>query len=162
MSDGIARSTSLRAIPVAWLVVGILDISSALIVWWTRNMTPARGLQGIAAGLLGPKSTQGGIATAMLGLAIHFFIALAVVTIFYLASQKIPLLIQHPVICGLLYGIAVYLVMYWIVLPMTFPTFHHRLGNDLPAIAIHIALIGLPTALIVGKFSQTSAASVPR
>jgi hypothetical protein len=45
-------------------------------------------------------------------------------------------------------------VMYWFVLPMAFPTFRHRMGNELLAVAIHISLIGLPCALIVGRYSQ--------
>jgi hypothetical protein len=45
-------------------------------------------------------------------------------------------------------------VMYWFVLPIAFPTFRHRMGNELLAIAIHISLIGLPCALIVRRYSQ--------
>ena len=36
------------------------------------------------------------------------------------------------------------IVMYWFVLPAAFPTFRHRLWNELLAVAIHISLIGLP------------------
>ena len=136
------------------LVVGVLDISSAFIIWWQRGVSARRGLQGIAAGLLGASSFDGGLVTAGFGLALHFFVAFVVVTIFYLASRKIEFLVIHPVISGVLYGIAVYIVMYWFVLPTAFPTFRHRLGNDLLAVAIHISLIGLPCALIVRRYSQ--------
>ncbi len=44
---------ALRAIVTAGLVVGVLDISSALAIWWQRGIAVQRGLQGIAAGLLG-------------------------------------------------------------------------------------------------------------
>src|SRR5205823_5399523 len=73
---------------------------------------------------------------------------------FYLASRKIEFLTIHPVASGVLYGIAVYTVMYWLVLPMAFPTFRHRMWNELLAVAIHISLIGLPCALIVRRYSQ--------
>ena len=155
MNSSSARSTAARTIITAWLIVGVLDISSAIVIWLTRGITVTRGLQGIAAGLLGKKSYEGGFATAALGLGIHFFIALAVVSIFYAASRKIFFLTQQAVISGVLYGIGVYLVMYWIVLPTVFPTFRHRLGNDALAIAIHICLIGLPTALIVRRNSKS-------
>jgi hypothetical protein len=111
-------------------------------------------LQGIAAGLLGANSYGGGLVTAGLGLALHFFVAFVVVTVFYLASRKIQFLTSHPVVSGILYGMCVYLVMYWLVLPMAFPLFRHRIGNDLLAVAIHISLIGLPCALIVCRYSQ--------
>ncbi len=149
------KAKALPAIVTAWLVVGVLDISSAIAIWLGRGMTLTRGFQGITAGLLGKQSFEGGFNTAALGLAIHFFIALVVVSIFYLASRKIPFLTRHATISGILYGIVVYLVMYWIVLPTVFPTFKHRWGNDPLAIAIHICLIGLPTALIVRKYSQS-------
>jgi len=58
---------------------------------------------------------------------------------------------------GALYGVGIYLVMYWVVLPTAFPSFRHRLSNDALAIAIHIILIGVPTALIVRRYSQCRA-----
>jgi hypothetical protein len=149
-------SGAFRTIVTAGLVVGVLDISSAFVIWWLRGVGARRGLQGIAAGLLGASSFDGGWVTAGFGLALHFFVAFVVVTIFYLASRKIEFLAIHPVVSGVLYGIGVYIVMYWFVLPAAFPTFRHRLGNDLLAVAIHISLIGLPCALIVRRYSQQS------
>jgi uncharacterized membrane protein YagU involved in acid resistance len=145
---------ALRAIVTAGLVVGVLDISSAFAIWWHRGVALQRGLQGIAAGLLGANSYDGGIATAGLGLALHFLVAFVVVFLFYLASRKIAFLTTQPLVSGALYGIGVYIVMYWFVLPTAFPTFRHRLWNELLEIAIHISLIGLPTALIVRRYSQ--------
>jgi len=148
------KSRALRAIVTAGVVVGILDISSAVVIWWQRGVALQRGLQGIAAGLLGTKSYEGGMATAGLGLAIHFFIAFVVVSVFYLASRKVPFLTKQPFVSGVFYGIGVYIVMYWIVLPAAFSTFRHRLSNELLELAIHICLIGLPTAFIMRRYSE--------
>jgi hypothetical protein len=52
-----------------------------------------------------------------------------------------------------IYGLGVYLVMYWLVLPRAYPKFRHALGNDLLAMAIHVVLIGLPTALTIRRYS---------
>ena len=145
---------ALRAIVTAGLVVGVLDISSAFVIWWQRGVTIQRGLQGIASGLLGAKSYEGGMATAGLGLVLHFFVAFVVVSIFYLASRKIPFLTTQPLISGVFYGIGVYVVMYWFVLPTAFSTFRHRLSNELIELAIHVCLIGLPTAFIVRRYAQ--------
>jgi hypothetical protein len=145
---------ALRAIVAAGLVVGVLDISSAFVIWWQRGVALQRGLQGIAAGLLGANSYEGGMATAGLGLALHFFVAFVVVSVFYLASRKIPFLMKQPLVSGAFYGIGVYIVMYWFVLPTAFSMFRHRLSNELLAVAIHISLIGLPTAFIVRRYSQ--------
>jgi hypothetical protein len=111
-------------------------------------------LQGITSGLIGARSFQGGLATAACGLAIHFLIAFTVVTIFYLASRRITFLTQHAIISGILYGVAVYLFMYWIVIRLVFPNAHPSLSRDVTAILVHISLIGLPTALIVRRYSK--------
>src|SRR5436190_21470473 len=144
---------ALRGIVTAGLVGGILDISSAFVIWWERGVALQHGLQGIASGLLGTKSYEGGMAMAAFGLALHFFIAFVVVSIFYLASRKVAFLIKRPFVSGVFYGIGVYIVMYWIVLPAAFSTFRHRPSNELIAVAIHICLIGLPTAFIVRQYA---------
>ena len=154
------NSRAIRAIIAAGLVVGVLDISSALVIWLQRGVALLRGLQGIAAGLLGPKSYEGGIVTAGLGLALHFFVAFVVVSIFYLASQRIPFLTKQPFVSGMFYGIGVYIVMYWFVLPTAFSTFRHRFSNELLAVAVHISLIGLPTAFIMRRYSQLTERSL--
>src|SRR5262245_11395487 len=125
------NSGAFRAILTAGVIVGVLDISSAFVIWWQRGIGSRRGLQSIAAGLLGANSYDGGLVTAGLGLAVHFFIVFVVVCVFYLASRKLEFLTLHPVVSGVLYGICVYVVMYWFVLPVAFPTFRHRVGNDL-------------------------------
>ena len=150
------NSEAFRAILTAGLVVGVLDISSAFVIWWQRGVGARRGLQGIAAGLLGGSAFDGGLVTASLGLALHFFVAFVVVSVFYLASRKIPFLAKQPIVSGVLYGIGVYLVMFWCVLPRVFSTFRHRLSNDLLQLAIHICLIGLPTAFIVRRYSEVT------
>jgi uncharacterized membrane protein YagU involved in acid resistance len=111
-------------------------------------------LQGIASGLLGQRSFEGGMATAGLGLAIHFLIAFTAAAVFYAASRKLSSLTQHAVVSGLLYGIAVYIFMYWIVVPLAFPTARHSMSRDVTAVIIHIFLIGLPIALVVRRFSN--------
>ena len=148
------KSTAVPTIATGGLIVGILDITSAFITWWCKGVQPVRGLQGIASGLLGSQSYQCGLATAGLGLAIHFFVAFMVVTVFYIGSCKFSFLTRHAVVSGLLYGVAVYLFMYWFVLPQVFPKFRHSVSNDVLAVAVHMFLIGLPTALVVRRYSQ--------
>jgi hypothetical protein len=148
------KSTAVLAIATGGLIVGILDITSAFITWWYKGVGPVRGLQGIAAGLLGSQSYQGGVATAVLGLTIHFFVAFMVVTVFYVGSTKFWFLTRHAVVSGLLYGVAIYLFMYWFVLPHVFPKFRHSISNDVLAVVVHMFLIGLPTAVVVRRYSQ--------
>jgi hypothetical protein len=155
--DSMKRSQPLRTIVVAWLVAGILDITSAFVIAEIKGTGSIRMLQGIASGLLGPRSFEGGLGTAGLGLVIHFFIALVAATAFYAASRKIGFLTQQPVVSGLLYGIAVYLFMYWIVIRLVFPNAHPSLSRDVTAVLVHMFLIGLPISLIVSRGSKKQA-----
>jgi hypothetical protein len=142
-----------RALVYGALVVGALDLLDALVFFGLRSgAPPMRIFQSIAAGLLGrPAAVQGGVATAALGVALHFFIATCVVVTFYLASLRLPVLVRHAVIAGLLYGLAVYGVMNYIVIPLS------AIGGRGPfvlpvfinGLLIHAFGVGLPAALFV-------------
>ena len=148
------RSRALPTIASAGLIAGVLDITSAFVIAEIKGTGSARMLQGIASGLLGQRSFEGGMATAGLGLAIHFLIAFTAAALFYAASRKLSSLTQHAVMSGLLYGIAVYIFMYWMVVPLAFPNARHSMSRDVTAVIIHIVLIGLPIALVVRRFPK--------
>jgi hypothetical protein len=150
------RSPAFPAIMGAGLVAGVLDISSAFALGYPKGVGPIQVLQGVAAGLIGRESAiKGGLATAGLGLAIHFFIAFVVAAVFYVASRELGFLTRHPVPSGLLYGVVVYGFMYWIVMPLAYPVVHPSLSRDLTAACVHMFLIGLPIALIVRRYSRS-------
>ncbi len=151
------RSQLVRTIGVAWLTAGILDITSAFVIAGLKGAGSIKMLQGIASGLLGTRSFEGGLLTAGLGLSIHFLIAFTAAALFYFASRKFSFLVEHAVASGLLYGIAIYVVMYWIVVPLAIPIARHSISRDLTAIIIHMSLIGLPIALVVRYFSRKQA-----
>ena len=151
------RSQPLRTIAVAWLTAGILDITSAFVIAEIKGTGSIRMLQGIASGLLGLRSFEGGLLTAGLGLAIHFFIAFTAATLFYLISRRFRLLIEHAIVAGFLYGIAVYLFMYWVVIRLVFPNAHPSFSRDVTAVLVHMFLIGLPISLIVSRWSKKQA-----
>ena len=53
------------------LICGALDITAAFVVYGSFGLKQVTLLQGIAAGLLGPRSFEGGLPTAALGLFCH-------------------------------------------------------------------------------------------
>jgi hypothetical protein len=149
---------SYRGILWGGLVAGTLDITAACI---SSGLQGGRGpigvLQSVASGLLGANSYQGGLPSAALGLVVHFLIAFVATTVFYAASRKLKFLLQQPFLFGVLYGIAVYLVMYMIVLPITFSRkFNSPLKAVIIGLTIHILCVGLPISLIVRKYSLAS------
>ena len=153
--------THAKAIALGALTVGTLDITDAIVYWWFRaDAPPMRILQSVAAGLLGRDAARaGGLPTALLGLFLHFFIATSVVIVYNLASRRLPVLTQHPVICGIAYGLCVYLVMYYVVMPLS--AIHSGVPHSpLPVLAnnllIHILGIGIPSALFAARAAEVS------
>ena len=149
------KSQAFPAIFWAGLLCGIMDISAAFITWYPKGVKPARLLRGIAAGLLGPQSFTGGWHTAALGLAIHFLIAFTAATVFYLASRKLTFMVRQPLIYGPIYGVLVYLFMYWIVMPLSArPPGKFSWLNTMIAIITHIICVGTPIAFVESRFSR--------
>lgn len=147
-----------RTIAITGLIVGAMDITSAIIITISRGSTVTRLMQFIASGLLGPKAFQGGTATVALGLGLHFVIAFSLVAVFYMASRSLSFLRQQAVVSGLVYGLIVFGIMNLIVLPLSAAKPRHSLTGDLIQIGIHMFVIGLPTALLVRRFSSATAA----
>lgn len=131
-----------------------MDITAALIVYGYFGLKPMRLLQGIAAGLLGTRSFSGGMATAILGLLCHFFIAFSAATVFYLVSRKVSFLTRHAVIAGVFYGPIVYFFMQLVVLPLSAARRRpFSLQLTVIGIVIHIICVGLPIALLIRRHS---------
>lgn len=156
------RSRAVPALSWATLTAGILDISSAFILSYRKGVSPIGVLQGVASGLVGREAAmKGDLATAALGLGIHFLIAFVVASVFYGATRKFIFLTRHAVISGLLYGVVVYAFMYWVVMPLAYPVVHPSLSRDVTAVCVHMFLIGLPIALIVRRFSSPQLQPTP-
>ena len=155
LQDSKALRTSKRgalpAIVAGGLIAGTLDLAQALVLFGRR--VPF----GIAAGLVGPQiAHRGGAGIYILGIVLHFFIASSATAIYYGASRKLTFLIEHPIVCGLFYGIAVELVMSYVVLPLS--ALHARgpfeLHDIILGIVVHMFTVGLPISLSVRRFAR--------
>jgi hypothetical protein len=152
----INKSRAGRAIVWGGLLAGVGDIAFAFVVSGLRGVGPVRVLQSVASGLLGRAAAEGGWATAALGALLHFFIAFVWAAIYWVASRRLRVLVERPVVCGLLYGVVVYFLMYFVVLPLSaiyFPL-NRTASSILLNAAGHMLLVGLPIALAAGKFSD--------
>lgn len=151
------ESRALRAILLGGLIAGTLDISYACIYSYiVRGTSPIRILQSVASGALGANAFTGGIKTAVLGLTFHFLIAFTAAAVYYFASRRLRFLITQAVICGVLYGIGIYLFMNFVVLPLSAIPFKmsYPLISLVGGLLIHMLGIGLPIALIVRRYSR--------
>jgi hypothetical protein len=115
-----ASRHSWRWIALGGLACGTLDLLFACTFWGAlRDVAPARILQSIGAGVQGKAAFEGGAGSATLGAACHYFIATMMVSAYYLASSRMRVLIEHPVRYGLLYGLVLYGVMTYVVVPLS-------------------------------------------
>jgi hypothetical protein len=157
MSTAVARPQYLKAIALSCLIAGTLDISDALIFYGLRGVSPIRLLQNIASGLLGRIAFTQGWLSAIFGLLLHYLIATTVATIYIFASRRLPLS-RHPFFFGTLYGIAVYVVMNYVVLPLS-KIGPHPLPQLIPlvnGVAALIFCIGIPIALIARRYVSSA------
>jgi hypothetical protein len=138
------------AIIVGGLVAGTLDLLQASILFgWKVPLI-------IAGGLLGERAFTGGAGTYVLGVVLHFSIALSATTIYYLASRRLTFMPDHPLVCGLFFGMAVELVMSYVVLPLSALQARgpYRLHDILLGLIVHMIVIGLPVAYSIRVFSR--------
>jgi hypothetical protein len=144
--------TNVQAIFWGGLIAGTLDAVDGVIAFGTQGLNPIQVLQYIASGALGRSAFQGGLATAALGAAFHFSIALVAAGVFVLATRRLEILKTHAVPAGLLYGAAVYFFMNYLVLPLSAvaaSTFH--LGLFLNGVIAHALFVGLPISLFARR-----------
>jgi hypothetical protein len=149
-----SKRSALLAISVGGLVAGLVDLLQACILFgWDIPLS-------IAGGLLGPQAAEhGGTATYILGLLLHFFIALSAASIYYAASRRLDFLIDHPLVCGLFFGVAVELVMRLVVLPLS--ALHARgpyeLRDMIQGLLVHMVTVGLPISYSIRRFANRPA-----
>jgi uncharacterized membrane protein YagU involved in acid resistance len=145
-----------QALLYGTLVVGTLDIVDAFVFFGLRSgATPVRILQSIASGWLGRAAFTGGLRAAALGAVTHYFIAFGIVVTYLVVSRRVRLLTDHPIPCGVVYGLLAYLFMNRVVIPLS------AIGTAtwlaLPVLAngllIHALGIGIPSAMFAARVS---------
>ena len=107
---------------------------------------------------MGDAAFAGGLATALLGLILEFVMIIIIAGVFILSADRIPLLRRQVIIGSLLYGFGVFIVMNFIVQPL----------SAAPALPVppmwllieiileHILLIGLPLGILVQRNTNTN------
>lgn len=158
------RPAARRVILSAGLLAGALDITAACVSSWVRaGVGPVRVLQSVASGVLGADSYNGGLASAALGVPLHFLIAVGAAAVYYAASRRLEFLVRRPVVSGLLYGVAVQLFMTFVVLRAS--AFPHKFAFRPAQFAIGTGIImffaGLPIALVVARHARRERAARP-
>src|SRR5215813_744030 len=160
ISLSLQRPRAFNAILYGGLAVGVLDGMAAVILTLYFKRSPKGMFQGIAKGLIGDASFNGGWATVLLGVALHFLIAFIWAAIYHGASVMLPALIRRALVFGPIYGVVVYFAMQIIVLPLSAirkPPFSFGTGTAMMrGIIVHILCVGLPIALMARRAAERS------
>jgi hypothetical protein len=149
----ISPGTSAKVLRIG-LIAGTLDIADALIFNQLRGIHPTIVLQYIASGLIGRVAFLEGASAATLGLLIHYVVAVGWTLFYYALSRRLSFMNKNPVICGLLFGAMVYLVMNFVVLPLS--AVARTANTQTPAALLNGVLavlicIGLTISLLVSR-----------
>ena len=139
-------------VALSGLAGGALDLLFAFVYYGHQGAGPGVILRSIASGVLGADAFRAGAWVLPLGAALHFFIAVCAAFAYYLASRSFPVLVRRPVACGAAFGVAVYVFMHQLVLPLS--RVHHRvmpLADVIGELFSHIFLFGIVIALGVSR-----------
>jgi hypothetical protein len=140
---------------IGGLIIGMLHL--IIQVWFVFSFlgkTPLISvLQYITSGAMGNAAFTGGLATALLGLVLEFFMTIIIAGVFILSADRIPLLRRYVIPGSLLYGFGVFIVMNMIVTPLsaTPPIPAPPMWLFIEIILEHILLIGLPLGILVRR-----------
>jgi hypothetical protein len=142
------------AILKATLICGTLDIAYAIIMTILGGGSALNVLIFVASGPFGEAAKSWGWAGGIIGLAVHFAIMLVMVTCFVFLIRSIRILSSvNTIVLGTIYGCLLYLIMYWVVLSLRWPTVFPQTGlmQITEALIPHIFLIGIPLVFIARR-----------
>ena len=142
----------LRPIVTATLIAGTLDIVSAFAF---APVGSTAVLRYVASGPFGD-SVPATPFWAAIGLAVHFAIMACMAAAYMAVSRNLPVLLHYPVPAGLLYGLLLWGIMYWVVKPLRWPEapLPHGFENIAKQLFSHCVLVGLPIALVARRYCR--------
>ena len=164
MSATIARQRRVLITAIAGLLAATFDLAFAFIFYGMHGATPAAILTFIASGLLGPAAKTMGAWSVVLGALLHYSISLCAAFTYLLASRHFRVLIRHPLACGAGFGVAMYIFMNFVVIPLSRIPFHlPPTRSVIGELCSHVFLFGMVIGASVARgesdFMPASAAS---
>lgn len=144
---------------IGGVIAGVLDIGAAAVA---NHLGLDVIMRAIARGVLGPEAMKGGTEAAALGFALQVFMGGLIGLIYGVAATRIPALIARWIPFGMAYGVGIFIVMNWVVVPLSAvgkpPTF-----KSTEAMATHLGIMiafGLIVAGVTAMGAKRAAAPV--
>jgi hypothetical protein len=110
------RRSELTAVLLGGVVAGTIDIGAAALI---NLISPVRIMQFIAGGLLGKAALSGGVPVALLGLVLQWLMSMIIAAVYVFAASWLPVLGRRWIAFGLAYGVVVFFVMNYVVVPLS-------------------------------------------
>lgn len=98
------------------LTGGLIDFVGACLIYGLPPLTVGKA---VARGWFGPSAMKAGNDVALIGVASHFGILVIAAAIYVALALRISVLRAQPLIAGLACGLGVYLVMHFVVVPLS-------------------------------------------
>jgi hypothetical protein len=98
------------------LIAGAVDIGAASLI---SGRNPAFIMQVIAGGLLGKATFGGGVATVILGAVLQELMGVLIAAIYVVSLKPVPGLLRRWIFSGLVYGVIIFFVMNYVVVPLS-------------------------------------------
>lgn len=141
------------AILLGGLIAGTIDVGAAALI---NGASPILILHYIAAGLLGRAAITGGNDVALLGLVLQWAMSLIIAAVFVTASRAAPILTRSWISSGLVYGVVIFAVMNYVVVPLSAAMAKPHLPHFPPVKFAENMLAMLLFGLIVSYFASRS------
>jgi hypothetical protein len=152
MNNSVARNVLLGG-----FIAGLEDFIYPIVKTVMAGHPWTQPWKGVASGLLGQTARDGGMEMVALGIALHFFINMAGAALFYLILSHVKFLPRQWFVLAVAYGIAVLLVMNYVILPLS------AIGRGIYPLEQlhvhafwHIVLVGLPVGFFVARALKAS------
>jgi hypothetical protein len=134
----------------AGLVAGTIDIGAACTI---NQVGPVPILRFIASGLLGtPLAHEPWV--YCLGMVLQWLMSIIIAAIFVSAAAKIPALLRRWVAAGIAYGVVVYFVMTFVVVPLSRAKSGHVSWTSFAENLLAMIVFGLIVAYIAQRMQR--------
>lgn len=147
------QSDVLSSILWGGLVAGTIDVGSASLI---NGVNPMIILRAIASGLLGRTAFHGGVPISMLGLALQWAMSLLIAAVFVVAARQLAWMRQRWVAAGLAYGALVFVVMEYVVVPLSAAMKPHFNAVSLLENVLAMLLFGLIVSFFARRLSGSA------
>jgi hypothetical protein len=155
-----AMPGAMGTVLVAGVVAGTIDIGAAALI---NALRPVVILRAVASGLLGKEAFGGGALTALLGLLVQWGMSILIAAIYLAVTAQWPAMRRRWRLTGVLAGVAIFMVMNYLVVPLSAAPFRPHLGLHqlLTAFTPYKFVANLLAMIVFGLIIAFSVRNVP-